>query len=73
MEELIARIATATGLDKDRAEKAVGTVLALVSTQGDKAQVEKLFAAVPGAAALAAQHGGDAARTGGMMGILAGA
>ncbi len=72
MQDLIAKIMAATGLDQTRTEKAVGILLNLVATQGDKAKVAKLFEKLPGAAELAATHGGDGAGGGGLMGILAG-
>lgn len=72
MHELIERIVAATGLAPDTAEKATGIMLSLVKSQGDKTKVEQLFASLPGAADLAAHHGGDGARGGGLMGMLGG-
>lgn len=72
MQDLIDRVVTKTGLAPAKAEKAVGIMLSLVKTQGDKAKVQQLFDAVPGAEELAATHGGDGARGGGLMGMLGG-
>jgi hypothetical protein len=72
MQELIDRVAARTGLSPEVAEKAAGIMLSLVRNQGDKNKVEQLFAAVPGAAELAAQHGGDGAKGGGLLGMLGG-
>jgi hypothetical protein len=72
MQNLISKITNATGLDSATAEKAVGILLNLVATQGDKAKVATLFEKLPGAAELVAAHGGDGAGGGGLMGMLAG-
>jgi hypothetical protein len=72
MQTLVADIVTKTGLAPATAEKAVGILLNLLATQGDKPKVEALFAKLPGASALAKTHGGDGAGGGGLMGILAG-
>jgi hypothetical protein len=72
MQELIDRIVAATGLDAARAEKALGIMLSLVKTQGNQAKVGELFARLPGAAELAARHGGDGAGKGGLLGMLGG-
>jgi hypothetical protein len=72
MQDLIAKIVTTSGIDAAKAEKAVGILLNLVATQGDKTKVAALFEKMPGASALVAAHGGDGAGGGGLMGILAG-
>ncbi len=72
MQELIDRVAARTGLSPEVAEKAAGIMLSLVRNQGDKNKVEQLFATLPGAAELAAQHGGDGAKGGGLLGMLGG-
>ncbi|MGE3875009.1 MAG: DUF2267 domain-containing protein [Parvibaculaceae bacterium] len=72
MEELIARIVTNTGLDRVRAEKALGIMLSLVRTQGNQQKVGELFANLPGADELAKRYGGDGARGGGLLGMLGG-
>jgi hypothetical protein len=72
MQDLIARVVERTGLDAGKAERAVGIVLHLVKTQGNPAKIAGLFAKLPGAEALAALHGSDGARGGGLLGILGG-
>jgi hypothetical protein len=72
LQELIAMIMANTGLDAARSEKALGIMLSLVQKQGDKAKVAELFDKLPGAAELAAQHGGDGAAKGGLLGMLGG-
>lgn len=72
MQELIDRVVARTGLSPETAEKGIGIMLSLVKSQGDKAKVEQLFSAVPGASEIAAQHGGDGGRRGGMLNMLGG-
>ncbi len=72
MQELIDRVVATPGHSPEVAEKATGIMLSLVRNQGDKNKVEQLFAAVPGAAELAAQVGGDGAKGGGLLGMLGG-
>jgi hypothetical protein len=72
MDELIARIVAKTGLDRARAEKALGIMLSLVKTQGNQQKVDELFAQLPGADELARRHGGDGSRGGGLLGMLGG-
>lgn len=56
MDELIAEVAAATGLASAKAEQAVGIVLSLVRSQGDKSRVRELFDKLPGADDLASKH-----------------
>jgi len=72
MQELINRVVAAAGLDHERAEKAVGTILSLVRSQGPRDKVDRLFDKLPGAAALADRHGRDGAVKGGLLGGLLG-
>ncbi len=72
MQELISRIVTKTGLQPERAEKALGIMLSLVKTQGNQQKVGELFALLPGADELARRHGGDGSRGGGLLGLLGG-
>jgi hypothetical protein len=72
MQDLIDRVVKKTGLDAAKAEKALGIMLSLVKTQGNQQKVEELFAKLPGAAALAAKHGGDGSKSGGLLGLLGG-
>ena len=72
MQELIARLVTRTGLDAQRAEKALGIILSLVRTQGNQQKVAELFSKLPGAAELADRYGRDGSRGGGLLGMLGG-
>lgn len=72
MHELVSRVAAATGLDETRAEKAIGIVLSLIRTQGDRDKVDELFAHIPESEALAARHADTGARGAGLLGFLGG-
>jgi hypothetical protein len=54
MEELITRIAAEAGIAPETAEKAVGMILGFLRKEGPPADVDALFAAVPGATEAAA-------------------
>jgi hypothetical protein len=71
MEDLIARIAAAAGVEPEIAQKAVGMILAFLRNEGPQAEVDALFAAVPGAAEAADAASGE--RDGGALNGLAGA
>jgi len=73
MQGLIDRVVKQTGLDAAKAERAIGIVLSLVKSEGNKAKVAELFAKLPGADAMAAQYGGESARGSGLFGMLGGA
>lgn len=68
MDELMARVRAATGLDEGRTDTAVGIVLSLIRKEGDRDKVDVLFARLPGAEALAEKHG--QATGGGLAGLL---
>lgn len=70
MQDLIARLAKTTGLSEERAEEALGIVLSLIKSQGNKNKVEALFAKLPGAEEIAGRHGGTGG--GGLLGKLGG-
>ena len=72
MQELIDRVARATGLEPERAERAVGITLSLIRKQGNRQKVDELFAKLPGAERLAAGHGEDGGGKGGFLGALGG-
>lgn len=74
MEELIARITEATGLDAAVAEKAVGMILAFLAKEGPQDEVNQLFAAMPGAqqAVASSGDGGPGEGGGGLMGAAGG-
>jgi hypothetical protein len=59
MEDLIARIAAAAGVEPEIARKAVGMILAFLRQEGPQADVNALFAAVPGAAEAADAASGE--------------
>jgi hypothetical protein len=78
MEDLIARIAATAGVEPEIAKKSVETILAFLRKEGPQAEVDALFAAVPGAAeaadAASGESGGSALNgvigaTGGVMGL----
>jgi hypothetical protein len=72
MEDLIARIAAEAGIDPETARKAVGMILGFLQKEGPQADVDALFAAMPGAAEAAAGGvggGASAAIGGGLMGL----
>ena len=55
MEELLARVTQATGLDAATATKAIGIILAFLKKEGPPTEVNQLLAAMPGAEAAMAQ------------------
>jgi hypothetical protein len=79
MEDLIARIAAAAGVEPEIAKESVEMILAFLRKEGPQAEVDALFAAVPGAAeaadAASGESGGGAlnglidATGGGLMGL----
>ena len=67
MDDLVARVGTAAGLDPNVAHRAVTAVLAFLSREGSSEEAGALLAAVPGAqAAVSGQGGGDGAGLPGM-------
>ncbi len=68
MQALIDDISTASGVDATRVAMAVGVILNLIQTQGDKASVACLFAMMPDAETLASRSGSS----GGLMDKMAG-
>ncbi|MCI0465816.1 MAG: DUF2267 domain-containing protein [Beijerinckiaceae bacterium] len=69
MEELIARISAEAGIEPAAAKKAVEFILAFLRKEGPQADVDALFAAIPGAAEAAAGGGGA---SGGLLGAIGG-
>jgi hypothetical protein len=59
MDELIARVSEATGLDTATARSAVATILAFLEREAPAADVAAVFEALPGADELAAEVSGD--------------
>lgn len=70
MKEIVNQIATATGIDPDIAEKALGMMLGFLEKEGDDDAVQKMIAAIPGAAELISAYAGDGG--GGFLSGLAG-
>lgn len=70
MDELIARAATAAGVDIDTATKAVGLVLAFLEKEGPAEEVGEVVAAIPGAAEFVATSRQGSG--GGVFGMLPG-
>ena len=70
MEELLARVTQATGLDAATATKALGIILAFLKKEGPPNEVNQLLAAIPGAGDAVAQAGGDGGGLAGMMGQM---
>ncbi|WP_288583944.1 DUF2267 domain-containing protein [uncultured Methylobacterium sp.] len=70
MEELVARVTQATGLDATTAQTAIGHILAFLQKEGPATEVNQLIAAMPGSEAAIAQAG--ASEGGGLMGMLGG-
>lgn len=69
MEDLIARIIKA-GVEREIAQKAVGMILAFLRKEGPEAEVDALFAAVPGAAEAADAASGESG--GALSGLIGG-
>jgi hypothetical protein len=79
MEDLIARIAAAAGVEPEIAKKSVETIFGFLRKEGPQDEVDALFAAVPGAAEAAAAASGEncggafngliGAMGGGLMGL----
>src|SRR5580693_8779928 len=59
MEELIAQAAAAAGVEPEIAKKSVETILSFLRKEGPRAEVDALFAAVPGAAEAADSVSGE--------------
>ncbi|HEY8032843.1 MAG TPA: DUF2267 domain-containing protein [Methylocella sp.] len=74
MEDLIARITAAVGIEPEIAKKSVETILAFVRKEGPRAEIDALFAAVPGAAEAAEAGSGESGggAKGGLMGAMGG-
>ena len=71
MEQLIAQVTQAAGIDADTAQKAVGTILGFLQKEAPADAVNQLIEKLPGAEGMiaAAQGGGGG---GGLMGALGG-
>ncbi|WP_082442416.1 DUF2780 domain-containing protein [Roseibium album] len=69
MEELVSRVMSAAGIDKDLATNAVGIILNFLNKEGPEDKMKLIFDALPGAAELVAGRQ-DAGSGGGLMGGL---
>jgi hypothetical protein len=69
MEELLARVTQATGLDAQTATRAIGIILNFLRKEGPPAEVDQLLAAMPGSET-AMEAGADGG--GGLMGMIGG-
>jgi hypothetical protein len=70
IEELVQKCAAAAGMAPDKARETLAAALGLMKTHADPVKLAELFAAVPGADALAAQGQAIAPKKGG--GLLGG-
>ncbi|HEX2510562.1 MAG TPA: DUF2267 domain-containing protein [Microvirga sp.] len=68
MEELLARVTQATGLDAATATTAIGIILNFLKKEGPPTEVNQLLASMPGAESAMAQ----APESGGLAGMMAG-
>ncbi len=68
MDDIVAMIGEAAGLDVVRAEKSVGIVFNLLQTQGNQEKIAELFGKLPGAQDMATRANSG----GGLMGKMAG-
>ena len=78
MEQIIARIVGAVGVDEGVAKQAVGVMLNFLMKEGDAGVVGQMVSKIPGADDLLAEHTADEGGSGGgglggMMGGIAGA
>jgi hypothetical protein len=72
MEELVARISAAAGIDATLATKAIGMILNFLKKEGPAAEVGELVAALPGAEAVMAGASGGGGLMGGLAGMMPG-
>ncbi len=71
MEELIARVAQAAGIEPETAGKAIAAILSFLQKEGPQAEVAQLMEKLPGGAELVAANA-DAPAGGGLLGGLMG-
>lgn len=71
MEEIIARVAGAAGIDTELASKAVGMILGFLQKEGPPDAMGQMLGAMPGAEDLIAQAQGGGGG-GGLMGMVGG-
>ncbi|MGL4495598.1 MAG: DUF2267 domain-containing protein [Beijerinckiaceae bacterium] len=68
MEELVGRVSAAAGIDADKAQTAIGMILAFLKKEAPGEATESLIAKLPGAEEAVANPGGG----GGIMGAIGG-
>lgn len=71
MEQLIAQITQAAGIDAETAQKAVGTILGFLQKEAPAEAVNQLIEKIPGADGLIAASQADSG-SGGLMGAVGG-
>jgi hypothetical protein len=69
---LLSRIAERVGIEPALAEKGVALILAFLRKEGPAAEIDTLFASIPGAAQLAAREGGESGVIGNLIGSMGG-
>ena len=72
IDELIARVSQAAGIDASVAKQAVGQILAFLHKEGPTGPVAEVMAKIPGAEELATESAGPATGGGGLMGAFGG-
>lgn len=72
MEDLVARITQAAGVDAGVAQQAIGHILSFLKKEGPEGPVAEVFAKIPGAEEAAAAASEDSGGGGGLMGMLGG-
>ena len=73
MEQLIAKITSAAGIDAEQAKSAIGTVLGFLQKEGPGEAVGQLLEKIPGAEGLISQaEAREGSGGGGLMGALGG-
>ena len=70
MSELIDRVVSDVGIDRNVAEKAIGIILDFLSKEGPADRVQSLLARLPDHQALIAAAGNEGGMLGGMGGIM---
>ncbi|MTI42598.1 hypothetical protein JM93_00899 [Roseibium hamelinense] len=71
MDELISRVATAAGIDADKAREAIAIILKFLNSAGDEQHMQQIFDALPGSSELVAAKEAEG-KSGGLLGGLAG-
>lgn len=72
MEQIIARVASAAGIDTSLASTAIGMILGFLQKEGPAGPVSAMLGSMPGASDLIAQAAGGGGGGGGLMGMVGG-